>query len=87
MSQSAINNFTTFSPVIRLNVHKTRTHGAGRGEAAARVARTTGRGGSATKAITIKQTEYNALELRAARGEGGTKNVKKRNPSVCPHAC
>lgn len=29
MSQSAINNFTTFSPVIRLNVHKTRTRGEG----------------------------------------------------------
>lgn len=39
MSQSAINNFTTFSPVIRLNVHKTRTR-----QGAARVARTTGRG-------------------------------------------
>lgn len=31
MSQSAINNFTTFSPVIRLNVHKTRTRGKARG--------------------------------------------------------
>lgn len=50
MSQSAINNFTTFSPVIRLNVHKTRTR-----QGAVRVARTTGRGVWAVAGAQQKQ--------------------------------
>lgn len=87
MSQSAINNFTTFSPVIRLNVHKTRTR-----QGAARVARTTGRGVWRRRRERNKSNNYKTNRIQCARIASGKrrrgyKKCEKRNPSVCPHAC
>lgn len=77
MSQSAINNFTTFSPVIRLNVHKMWTRGRqGTGRQGGKVAETTGRGHDA-EAWRNKSNNYKTNRIQYARIASGKKRTKK----------